>query len=105
MHTASKVDWGSRFQAISREPVTADFGADSVAYGVVKDTAKVGATVVDWAIRLAGLGLTFWFGTKLFSLTERALPPKREPRLRSRYEDDDEEEELALRRRRPRLGY
>lgn len=101
---ASNVDWDSRFRAISRNPATADFGADSAAYSVVKDTAKVGATVVNWAIRLAGLGLTFWFGTKLFSLTERALPPKEERRLRHRYEDEDEDE-LALRRRRPRLGY
>ena len=46
MRAASNVDWDSRFRAISRNPATADFGADSAAYSVVKDTAKVGATVV-----------------------------------------------------------
>ena|ERR1700675_373700 len=106
MHIVSKVDWATRFQSISRRSTTADFGADSpVAFGgVVKDTAKAGATVVDWAIRLAGLGLTFWFGTKLFGMADRALPSKEDLRRRPRF-DDEENDELALRRRRPRLGY
>lgn len=107
MRTASKIDWAGRFQTVSQRSATADFGVDDSTHafgGVVENTAKVGATLVDWAIRLAGLGLTFWFGTKLFSLTERALPPKEEQRLRHRYEDEDEDE-LGLGRRRPRLGY
>lgn len=81
-------DWKKRFHVVNA-PRKAAFGAEGIG---VRDVAKGGATIIGWAISIAGLFVAWTLGRELIA---QAPVVARELGRGRRRDDEDEDERRA----------
>ena len=85
-------NWNEHFEKVSA-PRSVDFGAEPQGIGV-RDVAKGGATLIGWAISIAGLFVAWTLGRQLIAqapaVARELGHSRRHYRDGDDYEDDDE---------------
>jgi hypothetical protein len=82
-------NWNDHFSKVNK-PQPATFGAEGIG---VRDVAKGGATVITWAISIAGLFVAWTLGRQLIAQAPAIAAGV--GRSRRHYDDEDEDERRA----------